>query len=353
MSTARDTTHRLTSSSALLADAAAKAAHYIETLHSRGVLPSQAAINGLQNFREPLPEQPVDAGAVLAKLDEIGSPATVASSGGRYFGYVIGGTLPVGLAAGWLATAWDQNAQVYATSPVAEVLEDVASSWLLDVLRLPSTASVGFVTGGQMANFTALSAARNAVLDHAGWDFDANGLFGAPTISIFMSEAAHSTIHSAARMMGIGERQLKRVTADNQGRMRTDVLAAMLASTPGPKIISAQAGNVNSGAFEDFNRIADLAAEHGAWLHIDGAFGLWAAASPRWSTVVSGHDRADSWTVDAHKWLNTLYDSGMVVVRDPRWHKSLKTAHCAYRPLCIIRTQIHGSGLRSSGIRPL
>jgi glutamate/tyrosine decarboxylase-like PLP-dependent enzyme len=322
-----------TSIAGLLADAAARATRYLDKINKRSILPSKAAIAALERLRAPFPEESADPGSVLAKLDDIGSPATIASAGGRYFGYVVGGSLPVGVAASWLAAAWDQNAQVYATSPVAAVLEEVAAAWLLDVLRLPPMASVGFVTGGQMANFTALSAARNAVLNGVGWNFDEHGLFGAPPITILMSEAAHSTIHSAARMMGIGELQIRRIPCDDQGRMRLDALATVLNLTKGPKIVSSQAGNVNSGAFEAFDHIADLCARHAAWLHIDGAFGLWAAATPKFDSVMAGHDRADSWTVDAHKWLNTPYDCGMVAVREARWHRSLKTAHCAYSEL--------------------
>ncbi len=330
MQSKHENTSSSTSIAELLADVAARATRYLDRIDTRAVLPSETAIAALQRLRVPFPDEPTDPSSVLAKLDDIGSPATIASAGGRYFGYVIGGSWPVGVAASWLAAAWDQNAQVYATSPVAAVLEEVAANWLLDVLRLPATASVGFVTGGQMANFTALSAARNAVLNGVGWNFDEYGLFGAPPITILMSEAAHSTIHSAARMMGIGERHLQRLPCDDQGRMRLDALASALASTKGPKIVSAQAGNVNSGAFEAFDQIADLCARNAAWLHIDGAFGLWAAASPKFASMMAGHDRADSWTVDAHKWLNTPYDCGMVAVREARWHQSLKTAHCAY-----------------------
>ena len=317
----------------LLNDAATRATRYLERIGTRTVLPSNDAIAALQKLRVAFPEKSTDPGSVLAMLDDFGSPATVASTGGRYFGYVVGGSLPVGVAASWLAAAWDQNAQVYATSPAAAVLEEVAATWLLDALNLPPTASVGFVTGGQMANFTALSTARNALLQRAGWNFDEHGLFGAPLITLLMSEAAHSTIHSAARMMGMGERQMQRIPCDDQGRMRLDALEYIMKSTKGPKIVSAQAGNVNSGAFEAFDPIADLCARHAAWLHVDGAFGLWAAASPKFASIMAGHDRADSWTVDAHKWLNTPYDCGMVAVRDARWHKSLKTAHCAYSEL--------------------
>ena len=314
----------------LLTTAAGYATNFLAQARARSVTPSTNDLQALSNLRQPLPETINPAEIVLAELDQFGSPATVLTTSGRYFGFVVGGALPVTVGASWLATAWDQNAQVFATSPVAAVTEEVAAGWVLDVLRLPAEASVGFVTGGQMANFTALCVARNAVLAAAGWDFDVNGLFGAPPINVFMSECAHSTVLSAARMIGIGEAQLRRVPADAEGRMDVDALSAALDSYPGPNIVCAQAGNVNTGAFEAFDAIADAAARYGAWLHIDGAFGLWAAASPRFARLTVGHYRADSWTVDAHKWLNTPYDCGMVIVRDPRWHRSLKTARCAY-----------------------
>jgi len=248
----------------------------------------------------------------------------------RYFGFVIGGSTLTSTAADWLTSTWDQNAQVYNTSPAASIIEDVVAQWLLDLLDLPRDAGVGFVTGAQMANFTALSVAKNAVLKKQGWDVELNGLQGAPHINVICGECCHGTIHSAIRLMGLGKNNIHTVQADEQGRIDLDALKQTLAVCAAPTIICAQAGNVNTGAFDSFADIVTLAKEHGAWLHIDGAFGLWANASSRFKHLVFGANGADSWATDAHKWLNVPYDSGIVIIRDREMQRGLKTARCAY-----------------------
>jgi glutamate/tyrosine decarboxylase-like PLP-dependent enzyme len=248
----------------------------------------------------------------------------------RYFGFVIGGSTAASTAADWLTSTWDQNAQVYNTSPAASIIQDVVAHWLLDLLALPQDAGVGFVTGTQMANFTALTAAKNAVLQRQGWDVELNGLQGAPHISVVCGECCHGTIHSAVRLLGLGQKNIHTVRADGQGRIDPDALRKALDVCSGPTIICAQAGNANTGAFDPFDDIVALAKEFDAWLHIDSAFGLWAGASPRYKHLVSGVDEADSWATDAHKWLNVPYDSGLVIIRDRKMHQDIKTMRCAY-----------------------
>ncbi len=254
----------------------------------------------------------------------------VNSTNSRYFGFVIGGATPVSIAADWLTSVWDQSAQVYHTSPAAAIIEDVVVKWLLDLLSLPADAGVGFVTGAQMASFTALNVARNAVLEKYGWDVDINGIQNAPHINVFCGECCHGTIHSAIRMMGLGQKNIQTIPADEEGRMVLSGLKNALEDCTGPSIICTQAGNVNTGAFDPLKDIISLSKEHNAWVHVDGAFGLWANASPRLTHLASGIEGADSWAVDAHKWLNVPYDSGIVIIRDPKKHQELKTTRCAY-----------------------
>jgi glutamate/tyrosine decarboxylase-like PLP-dependent enzyme len=254
----------------------------------------------------------MDPSAVLAQLDEIGSPATVASAGGRYFGFVIGGSLPSSLAASWLATAWDQNAGLVAASPVAAALEDIALEWLLDILHLPTDSAGAFVTGATMANFTSLAAARHAVLARHGWDVEADGMVGAPPVTVVAGAEAHATLFKALALLGFGRNNIIRVPTDEQGRMRADLLPKL----ESPAIVCAQAGNVNSGAFDPVAEISARAHEVQAWVHVDGAFGLWAAAAPGRAYLSEGLASADSWATDAHKWLNVPYDSGLAFVRD-------------------------------------
>jgi glutamate/tyrosine decarboxylase-like PLP-dependent enzyme len=314
----------------LLARTAALAARYLDTLPTRPV----GARADLATLREalggPLPARGAEPVEVLERLAADAEPGLVASAGPRYFGFVIGGSVPAALAADWLVTAWDQDAGLYACGPSAAVAEEVAAGWLLELLGLPAGSSVGFVTGGQMANFTGLAAGRHAVLARAGWEVEEDGLAGAPPVSVVVGEEAHVTIITSLRMLGLGGRRVLRVGADGQGRMRVDELRRALASLGGPIIVCAQAGNVNTGAFDPVGEIADAAHQRQAWVHVDGAFGLWAAAVPALRHHVRGVDRADSWATDGHKWLNVPYDSGLAIVRDPVAHQTAMTGRASY-----------------------
>jgi glutamate/tyrosine decarboxylase-like PLP-dependent enzyme len=255
---------------------------------------------------------------------------TVASAGPRYFGFVVGGTLPAAVAADWLVSAWDQNAGIYALSPLTSVVEQIAGTWLKQLACLPAAMSFGFVTGGHMANFTGLAAGRHRVLRNLGWDVESDGLFGAPPIEVVMSEEAHYTISTALRFLGLGSRRVRQISTDGNGRMRADELGVALRGGKGPCIVCAQAGNVNTGAFDPLPQIADIVKERGAWLHVDGAFGLWAAASPARAELVRGIDRADSVATDAHKWLNVPYDCGIVFCADEAAHRAAMSLAAAY-----------------------
>jgi glutamate/tyrosine decarboxylase-like PLP-dependent enzyme len=278
----------------------------------------------------PMPVAGEPAAGVLERLAEAARRGTVATQGPRYFGFVVGGSLPVATAADWLVSAWDQNCGIYVLSPLVSVVEDVAASWLLEIAGLPASWSTGFVTGCQMANFTGVAAARQHLLAQAGWDVNAQGLFGAPPIQVFVSDESHYTIFGALRMLGLGTERLRRIPTDEQGRMRAPELARALASTAGPCLVCAQAGNVNTGAFDPIAEIAEAAHERGAWLHVDGAFGLWAAASPARRPLVAGVERADSIAADAHKWLNVPYDSGLAIVVDPAPHRAAMGLRASY-----------------------
>ena len=277
-----------------------------------------------------LPQRGIDADEVIGTLAEAGMRGTVATTGPRYFGFVIGGSVPAAIAADWLVSCWDQNSAIYAMSPVVSVLEEVTGKWLCELAGLPPTMSFGFVTGCQMANFTGLAAARHRVLKNAGWDVEAKGLFGAPPIDVFVNEEAHYTIAMALRLLGLGAERVHRVPTDDQGRMRADELSAALRGHRGPCIVCAQAGNVNTGACDPLGEIAERAKEHGAWLHVDGAFGLWAAASPERAHLVRGIDQADSIATDAHKWLNVPYDCGIVFCADEAAHRGAMSLAAAY-----------------------
>lgn len=296
----------------LLRDVAERAGRYLAGLSERPVAPHADAVERLAGLSGPLPAGPTDPAAVLALLDDLGSPATVASAGPRYFGFVVGGVLPAALAANWLAGAWDQDAGSLTTSPTATVLEDVALAWLLDLLGLPGDASGAFVTGATMANFTCLAAARHAVLAGAGWDVEADGLLGAPPVTVVVGAEAHPSLFKGLELLGLGRRRVVTVPADGQGRMRSDALPPL----DGPAIVCLQAGNVNTGAFDPAAEIIPWARAAGAWVHVDGAFGLWAAAAPGRARLVDGVAAADSWATDAHKWLNVPYDSGLAFTRD-------------------------------------
>lgn len=313
---------------ALLQQAADIAARYLEEIDRRGVAPSDEAVARLAELDEPMPGDPADPAQVLETLDRIGSPATVAMAGRRYFGFVIGGSLPAALAANWLAGAWDQNPGLFVASPIGTVLEEVSLAWLLDVLKLPAGCGGAFVTGATVANFTALAAARHAVLAREGWDVEADGLFGAPPITVVIGDEAHPSLIKALGMLGLGRSRVVRVPVDGQGRM----IAARLPSITGPAIVCLQAGNVNTGAFDPAAEICARAHAAGAWVHVDGAFGLWAAASPLHAHLVEGVAAADSWATDAHKWLNVPYDSGLAFVRDAAALKGAMSLTAAYLP---------------------
>jgi glutamate/tyrosine decarboxylase-like PLP-dependent enzyme len=273
-----------------------------------------------------LPEGPSDPAKVIALLDEVGSPATVASAGRRYFGFVTGGALPATVAANMLAAAWDQNVGLRVMSPTGAKLEDVALRWLLELLGLPAECGAAFATGATMANFTALAAARHAVLQRAGWDAEARGLFGAPEITVIVGDEVHASLVKALGLLGLGRDRVVRVPADDAGRFRPDRMPKI----SGPTIVCAQVGNVNTGACDRVGEIADLAHGADAWVHVDGAFGLWAASAPGRRQLIAGTERADSWATDAHKWLNVPYDSGLAFVRDRRALHAAMSIGAAY-----------------------
>ncbi len=310
----------------LLNAAAERAIRYLETIDNRSVAPSPRAVAALAQLDEPLPEGPSDPAAVLAVLDEVGSPASMAMAGRRFFGWVIGGSLPATVAANWLAAAWDQNAAGWQSSPGVAAFEQVALRWLLDALGLPRDCGVGFVTGATMANFTCLAAARQAVLRSVGWDVESDGLFGAPPITVAVGEEVHVSVLKALGLLGLGRNRILRVPVDGQGRMRVDRFPALA----GPAILCLQAGNVNTGAVDPLAELCALARGAGAWVHVDGAFGLWAAAAPRRAPLLAGVADADSWATDAHKWLNVPYDCGLAFVRDARALQAAMAMTAAY-----------------------
>jgi glutamate/tyrosine decarboxylase-like PLP-dependent enzyme len=280
-----------------------------------------------------LPANGEDPRVVVDELAAAVDPGLLAMAGPRYFGFVIGGSVPAALATDWLVSTWDQNVGLFIHSPAAAVVEDIAAGWLLDVLGLPPGSSVGYTTGATMANVTALAAARHAVLRRAGWDVEEDGLQGAPTIRVIVGSDVHASLLLALRYVGLGRGRAIRMAADDEGRMDADALAETLHRSDDPTIVAAQLGEVNTGAFDPIGAIATLVGDHpNAWLHVDGAFGLWAAASPRLRHLVDGHDGADSWATDAHKWLNVPYDAGIVVVRDPAAHRAAMGISAAYLP---------------------
>jgi glutamate/tyrosine decarboxylase-like PLP-dependent enzyme len=306
------------------------AVQFLGTLADRPI----RADASLEELREalggPLPEAGREPAQVLAELISAAEPGVVAMPSGRYFGFVIGGALPAALAADWLTSTWDQNAGLVAGGPSAAVVEEVALGWLTELLGLPQGVSAGFVTGCQMAHVTALAAARHHVLDAAGWNLARDGLQGAPRIRILVGEERHVTVDRALRYLGIGTAQIEPLPVDGQGRMRAESLRAALGAAAGPTIVCAQAGNVNTGAFDPLEEIADATEGTGAWLHVDGAFGLWAAASPRFRHLVAGAERADSWATDGHKWLNVPYDSGIAFCAYPDSHRAAMSVRASY-----------------------
>ena len=296
----------------LLNDAAQRASRYLESLNARSVAPEAQALAALARFDQGFPELTISAQAVLAELDEIGSPATMATAGGRFFGFVTGGALPATVAATWLAAAWDQNAGMVVASPTNAALENISLRWLKDIFHLPAQSAGGFVTCATAANFSALAAARHALLARAGWDVEAHGLFGAPPLTVVVGDEVHASAQKALSLVGFGRDRVVRVPVDAQGRMSLDAFPDVDDRT----IVCLQAGNVNSGAFDPISKICALARANGAWVHVDGAFGMWAVAAPARAHLARGFEDADSWATDAHKWLNVPYDSGLVFTRD-------------------------------------
>jgi glutamate/tyrosine decarboxylase-like PLP-dependent enzyme len=296
----------------LLKAAAERAIRYVESVEERRVAPTEGDVSVLAGFNEPFPPSPSDPRNVFAKLDELGSPATVATTGGRYFGFVNGAIVPAALAANWLAGAWNQNAALRVMSPVAAELEELVLRWICEALGLPADSAGGLVTCATMANFTALVSARHALLRRAGWDVNEIGMFGAPPIEVVVGEEVHASMLKALSLAGFGRKRVTIVEADGQGRMRADRLPRISERS----IVCIQAGNVNTGAFDPADEICKRAQEQGAWIHVDGAFGLWARVSPKFDHLTRGVERADSWATDAHKWANVGYDSGVVLVRD-------------------------------------
>src|SRR5271165_6589653 len=310
----------------LLKQAAEIARTYARGICGRGIAPTANDLDNLAKFREPFPNAPTDPIQVLAQLDEIGSPATMATTGGRYFGFVNGGTLPASLAANWLAGAWDQNAALRVMSPVAAELEEVALRWVCEALGLPLECEGGLVTCATTANFTALVAARHALLARAGWNVADDGMFGEPPLEVVVGNEVHASLLKALSLVGFGKKRLTRVDVDSQGRMRADRLPRLSERS----ILCIQAGNVNSGAFDPAVEICARAQEQGAWVHVDGAFGLWAAVSPKYRHLTEGFEQADSWATDGHKWPNINYDSGIVLVKDGNALRAAMTMTAAY-----------------------
>ncbi|MEZ6023693.1 MAG: pyridoxal-dependent decarboxylase [Hyphomonadaceae bacterium] len=316
----------------LMAKVSAHAAAYRAAVNERPHRPDETYDHLCARFAAPTPETGMAAAALIDELAATADAGLMPMIGPRFFGWVIGATAPAGMAADWLAAAWGQNTgNAYAT-PAASAVEEVASAWLLDLLDLPREASVGFVTGATMANFTCLAAARGEVLRRVGWDCEADGLVGAPPIHVVLGEEAHSTVFSALRYLGLGAKRVVSVAVDDNGCMRADAFATAIAPLEGPIIAIAQAGHINSGGFDPLAQIAPLAHEKGAWLHIDGAFGLWARTTKDRAHLARGVDLADSWGTDGHKWLQTPYDSGYAIVRDREAHRRAMLIAASYLP---------------------
>jgi glutamate/tyrosine decarboxylase-like PLP-dependent enzyme len=333
----------------LLLDAAVRATRYSTAVGSMRVAPQPQNIARLEALGGALPQNPADPAEVLALLDDIGSPATVATTGGRYFGFVIGGALPAVVAANWLAGIWDQNAAFSVMSPVAAKIEEIVSEWIIDLLGLPPACGAGFVTGTTMANFSALAAARTALLKRSGWNVEEQGLFGAPPITVVVGDEAHVSLLKALALLGLGRSRVVSVPTDSQGRMRAEVLPQLDDRT----IICIQAGNVNTGAFDPAEEVCSRARKAGAWVHVDGAFGLWAAVSRRYAHLLQGANQADSWAIDCHKWLNVPYDSGIAMVRDPEHLRRALAQSAAYFQTSDVREPCHytpESSRRARGI---
>jgi glutamate/tyrosine decarboxylase-like PLP-dependent enzyme len=314
--------------SKIMRDAAERGIRYRESLGERRVGPAPEAVAATAAFDEALSREGRDDAETLALLDEIGSPASVAMAGPRFFGFVIGGSLPVTVAANWLATAWDQNSVMNEVTPAMAALENVSRRWLCELFGLPPDSAASFVTGATIANFTALAAARHRVLADVGWDVERDGLIGAPELTVIVGEEAHPTLTKSLGLLGLGRERAVRVPVDGQGRM----IAAAVPPVAGPTIVCTQVGNINTGAFDPVAEICRAVRPAGAWVHVDGAFGLWAAAVPGMRHRVAGIEEADSWATDAHKWLNVPYDSGVAITRDAAALKAAMAITADYLP---------------------
>jgi glutamate/tyrosine decarboxylase-like PLP-dependent enzyme len=322
----------------LLNDAARRAHNYLNSIHDRRVSPAPESITALEAaIKTELPANPTPPETVLEEIDQHGSPATVATQGGRFFGFVTGGTTPAALAASWMVSAWDQNAALRVMSPAAAIFEETALTWLRDLLNLPEQSAGAIVTGATMANFTGLAAARHALLKKQNWDVENDGLFGAPPITVVVGGEVHVSLLKALGMLGLGRRRVLRVPVDGQGRMRADALPPLNENT----IACIQAGNVNTGAFDPANEICAIAHQAGAWVHVDGAFGLFAAMSPHYRHLTNGFEQADSWATDGHKWPNVGYDCGLAFVRDAEALRAAMTMNAAYLPPGAHRDPCH------------
>lgn len=317
----------------LLESTAQRAISYLEGIEDRRVAPAAEAVAKLAILNQPLNDGPTSPEEVIKLLDEVCSPATMAMAGPRFFGFVIGGALPATLAANWLAGAWDQNSGLFTPTPATAQLEQVALNWLLDLFKFPRDCAGAFVTGATMANFSALAAARHGVLKRAGWNVEAEGLFGAPAITVVVGEEAHPTLFKSLGLLGLGRNRVVKVPVDSQGRMRAEGIPAL----SGPTILCVQAGNVNTGACDPFPEICERAHAGGAWVHVDGAFGLWAPAAQSTAWLATGMADADSWATDFHKWLNVPYDSGIALVRDAEALRAAMAITADYLPTSEFR----------------
>ena len=313
-----------------LGEAFDRALMYLEGLADRPVHSTASLAELRATLGGPLPEVSADSREVIAALATAAEPGVLPSSSGRFFGFVVGGATPAAVAADWLTSVWDQNAGLYVLGPAASVVEEVAGAWLAELFGLPKQVSVGFVTGAQLANTTGLAAARYEMLRRAGWDTEVAGLCGAPRLRIIAGQGRHGTIDRALRFLGLGTASIVEVEMDAQGRMQVAALRRALEQGEGPAIVCAQVGNVNTGAVDPVGEICALSHGHGAWVHVDGAFGMWAAASPRLRHLVAGVERADSWATDAHKWLNVPYDSGLVFCAHPEAHRAAMGVRASY-----------------------
>ncbi len=302
------------------------ATEWLESVPTRSVRPSATADE--LDFGFALPDAPTAAADVVDELVSKAEPGLMAIPSGKFFGWVMGGTLPAALAADWMVSAWDQNTGLRYATPAAAAIEEAAGAWILDLLHLPRSAAVGFATGGTTANMIGLAAGRGDVLNKVGWDVNTRGLQGAPTVTVLAGAEVHASVELALRYLGLGMPQL--VESDAQGRIRPDQLALALAEIDGPVIVALQAGNLHSGAFDAIGECVEIAHENSAWVHVDGAFGLWAAASPRWAAELEGLGGADSWATDAHKTLNVPYDCGVAIVADPNAVRTAFGAHTSY-----------------------